>query len=235
MWTRWRPRPRYAKAKRRSKHDVYLSWDEWQVWYKGDPVQGSWTEAPHLAEEQYNLEDALVVGQWLNVFLRKSDVLKIACVAQIVNVISWMHTKTDGLLKFSSYDVFKLFSNNASGYALDALVKGPQVETKEFDFVPSLDVSASYDENTGNGAIFIVNRSQTDAVVTDVVWQNGSPDCVAEAWQLTGTDVKEVNTWDEPNRLRAKPIQPPAVADGKATLQLPPLSFTVLTTRRQPA
>ena len=226
---------RYVKAKRRSKHDVYLSWDEWQVWYKGDPTQGSWTEAPHLAEEQYNLEDALVVGQWLNVFLRKSDVLKIACVAQIVNVISWMHTKSDGLLKFPSYDVFKLFSNNASGHALDALVKAPQVETKQFDFVPALDVAASYDEATGSGAIFIVNRSQTDAVVTDVVWQNGSPDCVAEAWQLTGTDVKEVNTWDEPNRLRAKPIQPPAVADGKVTLQLPPLSFTVLTTRRQPA
>ena len=226
---------RYVKAKRRSKHDVYLSWDEWQVWYKGDPTQGSWTEAPHLAEEQYNLEDALVVGQWLNVFLRKSDVLKIACVAQIVNVISWMHTKSDGLLKFPSYDVFKLFSNHAGGHALDVLVKGPQVETKQFDFVPSLDVSASYDETTGNGAIFIVNRSQAEAVVTDVVWQHGSPDCVAEAWQLTGADVKEVNTWDEPNRLRAKPIQPPAVVDGKVTLQLPPLSFTVLTTRRQPA
>jgi alpha-L-arabinofuranosidase len=63
---------RYVKAKRRSKHDVFLSWDEWQVWYKGDPMQGNWTEAPHLAEEIYNLEDALVVAQWLNVFLRKS-------------------------------------------------------------------------------------------------------------------------------------------------------------------
>ena len=42
---------RYVKAKQRSKHDVYLSWDEWQVWYKGDPIQGNWTEAPHLAEE----------------------------------------------------------------------------------------------------------------------------------------------------------------------------------------
>ncbi len=92
-WTRWTATLRYVKAKRRSKHDVYLSWDEWQVWYKGDPVQGDWTEAPHLAEEIYNLEDALVVAQWLNVFLRKSDVLKIACVAQIVNVISWLHTR----------------------------------------------------------------------------------------------------------------------------------------------
>jgi alpha-L-arabinofuranosidase len=203
------------------------------VWYKGDPTKGSWTEAPHLAEEQYNLEDALVVGQWLNVFLRKADVLKIACVAQIVNVISWMHTNSDGLLKFPSYDVFRLVSNNARGSALDVAVKGPEVETKQFDFVPVLDVSASYDEVTGNGAIFVVNRSQTDAIVTEAVWQSGSPDCIAEAWQLTGPDVKEVNTWDEPDRLRARPMQPPAIVDGRATLQLPPLSFTVLTTRSQ--
>jgi alpha-N-arabinofuranosidase len=146
-----------------------------------------------------------------------------------------MHTKNDGLLKFPSFDVFKLVSNNARGSALDVAVKGPQVETKEFDFVPALDVSASYDESTGEGAIFVVNRSQTDAIVTEVVWQSGSPDCIAAAWQLTGTDVKEVNTWDEPDRLRAKSIQPPAIVDGKATLQLPPLSFTVLTTRSQPA
>ena len=58
------------------------------------PMQGEWTEAPHLAEEIYNLEDALVVAQWLNVFLRKCDVLKIGCVAQIVNIISWLQTTT---------------------------------------------------------------------------------------------------------------------------------------------
>ena len=77
---------------------MYLSWDEWQVWYKGDPVQGNWTEAPHLAEEIYNLEDALVVAQWLNVFLRKSQVIKIACVAQIVNVIAPIQTRGDDML-----------------------------------------------------------------------------------------------------------------------------------------
>jgi alpha-N-arabinofuranosidase len=124
---------RYVKAKQRSKHDVYLSWDEWQVWYKGNPVQGNWTEAPHLAEEIYNLEDALVVAQWLNVFLRKSHVLKIACVAQIVNVISWLHTRHDGLLKQPSYYAFKLVSNLARGEALDILVKAPELETKQYD------------------------------------------------------------------------------------------------------
>jgi alpha-L-arabinofuranosidase len=222
---------RYVKAKLRSKHDVYLSWDEWQVWYKGDPVQGNWTEAPHLAEETYNLEDALVVAQWLNVFLRKSQVLKIACVAQIVNVISWLHTRSDGLLKHPSYYAFKLVSNYARGAALDVLVKAPTLETKQYDGVPVLDVSASYDAETQQGALFIVNRSQTESVTTDLVWQDGKAVRVDQAWQIAGNDPKAANSWEAPNQLAAQAISAPAVADGRATVTLPPLSFTVLTTR----
>ena len=222
---------RYVKAQRRSKHDIYLSWDEWQVWYKGDPLQGNWNEAPHLAEEMYNLEDALVVGQWLNVFLRKSHVLKIACVAQIVNVISWIHTRSDELLKHPSYYVFELVSNYARGRALDALVKAPHVETKQFGDVPMLDVSASYDEVSGNGALFIVNRSLTESVATDLLWQDGRKVVMGDAWQLAGADPKAGNTWENRNALTAQPIAAPRASDGQATLLLPPLSFTVLTTR----
>jgi alpha-N-arabinofuranosidase len=221
---------RYVKAKRRSKHDIYLSWDEWQVWYKGDPVQGSWTEAPHLAEEIYNLEDALVVAQWLNVFLRKSHVLKIACVAQIVNTISWLHTRPEGLLKHPSYYVFKLVSNLARGEALNVHVKGPTIETKQHDAVPALDVSASYNMETQEGAIFLVNRSQTEAVTTDLVWQDGQALQVEEAWQLSGGDPKAANSWEAPEQVVAKVIPAPKIDTGRATLSLPPLSFTVLTT-----
>jgi alpha-N-arabinofuranosidase len=222
---------RYVKAKRRSQHDVYLSWDEWQVWYKGDPLQGNWTEAPHLAEEAYNLEDALVVAQWLNVFLRKSDVLKIACVAQIVNIISWLQTKRDGLLKQTSYYPFKLVSNYARGLALDVQVNAPVVDTKKYGPVPMLDVSASHDAENGAGAVFIVNRSQTESVTTELIWQVGVPQTVSQAFQLAGTDVRAANTWDDPNFTTAQPIPAPVIADSKATLELPPLSFTVLTTQ----
>jgi len=221
---------RYVKAKRRSKHDIYLSWDEWQAWYKGDPTQGNWMEAPHLAEELYNLEDALVVAQWLNVFLRKSYVLKIACVAQIVNVISWLHTRSDGLLKHPSYYVFKLVSNLARGEALDVRVKSPNVETRDYDAVPTLDVSASYDVETQKGAVFLVNRSQTESVVTDLLWQDGQALQIDQVWQLTGNDPKAVNTWDASEELVAKNISIPAIDAGRATLNLPPLSFTVLST-----
>jgi alpha-L-arabinofuranosidase len=221
---------RYVKAKNRSKHDVYLSWDEWQVWYKGDPMQGNWTEAPHLAEEVYNLEDALVVAQWLNVFLRKSHVLKIACVAQIVNVISWLHTRGDQLLKHPSFYAFKLVSNHARGDALDVNVKAPMLDTNLYDSVPALDVSASFDAETNQGAVFLVNRNQTEAVTTEIVWQDGKDVQIEQAWQLSGSDPKAVNSWEDPDHLVAATITVPAVDSSRTTLTLPPLSFTVLKT-----
>jgi alpha-N-arabinofuranosidase len=144
---------RYVKAKQRSTHDVYLSWDEWNVWYRArspKDERGNWTEAPHLIEEEYNLEDALLVAQWMNVFLRKSDVLKIACLAQIVNVIAPILTMRDGLLKQSIFYPIMLFSRLASGAAFDVKVKSPCYETRQFGDMPLLDVSASIDEENGS-------------------------------------------------------------------------------------
>ena len=219
---------RYVKAKNRSKHDVHLSWDEWQVWYKDRSGRGGWTEAPHLSEEVYNLEDALVVGQWLNVFLRKCDVIKIACVAQIVNVISWLQTTRDGLLKQTSFYPFLWVSNFARGRSLDLLVKAPLVETQQYGGVPALDVSASHDPATGDGAVFVVNRSQSDAIVAEFIWQDSAPQHVSEVWQLTGDDPKAVNTFANPDAVTPQKLAAPQVQDGKIGLRLPPLSFTAI-------
>ena len=217
---------RYVKAKTRSKHDVYLSWDEWQVWYKDRGGRGGWTEAPHLCEEIYNLEDALVVAQWLNVFLRKCDVLKVACVAQVVNIISWLQTTTDGLLKQISFYPFKLVSTMARGNSLDLLVQAPLHETPKYGDQPLLDVSASPDPATGKGAIFIVNRSQTESLTITLHWQSDAPTAINDVWQLSGTDVKAANTWDNPNNIVAQQLNAPPLQDGQATVSLPPLSFS---------
>ena len=224
---------RYAKAKTRSKREVYLSWDEWMVWYKAAGPEfntGHWTEAPHLSEEIYNLEDALVVAQWLNVFLRRADVVKIACLAQSVNVISPIHTTRDGLLKHSVYYPFMLFSKLAAGTALDVLVKTPQYATQRFGDMPLLDVSASYDEANGAGAVFIVNRSQSESLPLNLHWQDKTPRSIA-AYQLAGTDPKAANSFENPNLLTAVSIAAPAISDSSASLVLPPLSFTALDVR----
>jgi alpha-N-arabinofuranosidase len=222
---------RYVKAKNRSKHDVFLSWDEWNVWYKATltrDVKGGWTEAPHLIEEIYNLEDALVVAQWLNVFLRKSDVLKVACIAQIVNVIAPILTTRDAMLKQSIFYPLMLFSRLASGNALDVLVKAPMHETKQFGNMPLLDVSASHNEETGEQAVFIVNRSQTDNITVDLNWQDMKPKSIKSVQQVAGTDPKAANTYENPNQIIAVAVKAPTIQDGTTTLILPPLSFTAI-------
>lgn len=222
---------RYVKAKNRSKHDVFLSWDEWNVWYKAtkpEDMRGSWTEAPHLIEEVYNLEDALVVAQWMNVFLRKSDTIKVACLAQIVNVIAPILTTRESMLKQSIFYPFMLFSRLAAGSALSVAVKGPVAPTKQYGDMPALDVSASYDESTGKAAVFIVNRSMTDCIPATLNWQSGAPQSIDAAYQLSGTDPKAANTYEDPNQVVSVAIQPPTIENGVSTLMLPPMSFTAL-------
>ena len=97
--------------------------------------------------------------------------------------------------------------------------------------VPALDVSASYDVEQQQGALFLVNRHQKEAVVTDLIWQNGKTVQVEKVWQLAGSDPKETNSWEEPNRLVIKAISAPNAKDDQVTVQLPPLSFTAITFR----
>jgi alpha-L-arabinofuranosidase len=225
---------RYVKAKHRSKRDVYLSWDEWNVWYKArerKDMQGNWTEAPHLIEEIYNLEDALVVAQWMNVFLRRADVLKIACLAQAVNVIAPILTTHDAVLKQSIYYPFMLFSKLAAGTALDVAVKAPLYQTAKFGDMPLLDVSASYDEASNASAIFIVNRSQTESLPVDLHWQDRGPQSINAVYQLAGTDPKAANSFESPNLITSVAVAAPSVSDKTATLTLPPLSFTAIDAR----
>ena len=84
----------YIKAKKRSKKNVTISFDEWNVWYHSNEqdkkiLEGDdWPDAPHLLEDIYNFEDVLQVGSVLNTFIRRADRVKIACIAQLVNVIA---------------------------------------------------------------------------------------------------------------------------------------------------
>ena len=91
-----------VKAIKRSRKTIYLSFDEWNVWYRthGTPNRNDqpqrWAQAPRLLEEVYTFEDALVVGLLLNTLLRNCDRVRMACLAQLVNVIAPIMTETGG-------------------------------------------------------------------------------------------------------------------------------------------
>ena len=105
------------------------------------------------------------------------------------------------------------------------------VETNRFGDVPMLDVAGSYDAESGNGALFLVNRSQNESVAAQLNWQGLAPSTVGEVWRLSGTDVKAANTFAHPDTLVARQVAAPPVNEGTAELELPPLSFTAISVR----
>jgi alpha-N-arabinofuranosidase len=221
---------RFMQGRLRSRHRVKLSWDEWNVWYKDRSGRGGWREAPPLSEEVYNLEDALVVAQWLNVLLRRCDVLEIACIAQVVNTIAPLTTRGPELLRQTTFYPFVLVAQNAVGVALDPLVSAPHIETPRYGPQPLLDVAASYDEALQRGTVFLVNRSQTQPLSTTIRWQGAAPRQIVNATQLSGDNPKRVNTFAQPHAVVPVSIAVPPIGANQLTIELPPLSFTVLTT-----
>jgi alpha-N-arabinofuranosidase len=160
--------------------------------------------------------------------LRKSNILKIACLAQIVNVIAPLVTTRDAVLKQSIFYPFALFSRLASGEALDVLVKAPLHSTSRYGDVPLLDVSASYDAAANASAVFIVNRSQTEAVTIDLKWQDLAPRALVGVHQVAGTDPKAINSFDMPNAVISRQVAAPTLDGKTAILVVPPLSFTAI-------
>ncbi len=100
---------------------IYIAWDEWNVWYRarGDSQRGR-----RILEERYNLEDALVVATFLNTFVNNAHIIKIANMAQLVNVIAPMFTDEKRLFLQTIYYPLALFANNTKGKALELLVEG---------------------------------------------------------------------------------------------------------------
>lgn len=88
----------YIKAKKKSKKKIYLSLDEWNVWKTQGTsrAQQHWEIAPPEFEDVYNLEDALVVGCCLISLLKHADRVKMACIAQLINVIAPIMTENGG-------------------------------------------------------------------------------------------------------------------------------------------
>ena len=221
----------YVRAVKKSSKQVYLSFDEWNVWYKArgtEHQKGNWAQAPHLIEEDYNLEDALVVAQYLNSFIRNTDIVKMACLAQIVNVIAPVLTRENGILLQSIYHPFVRYSALASGDSLTPVVAGPMYLAGDRGEVPALDVSASYDGPNGRATVFAVNRDSENSITATLSITGRSVSGAGEGWLLTGDSPKAHNDWDAPGRVTPVSCEV-AVEDGVARVVMPPMSIVTVT------
>jgi alpha-N-arabinofuranosidase len=223
---------RFVQARNKSKKRHYLCFDEWNVWYRArsaEDTNGSGKFAPPLIEEHYNLEDALVVAGFLNSFIRHADVLKIANIAQIVNVIAPILTRGDDMLLQTIYYSFLMYAQRQDGIALQPVVKGPGYESASYGYVNDIDTSAIL----GDGLlhVFLVNRSIKETAEIEIDHGRGKLVSVISGEVVNGPGPDVRNTYENPNAISNQPLKTIKISEGKANVQLPPLSVSAITFR----
>jgi alpha-N-arabinofuranosidase len=228
----------YVQALQRSSKKLWLSFDEWNVWYRARDAKatdGKGAPAPPLLEEVYNLEDALLVGGFVNTLLRNSDRVRVACLAQLVNVIAPLVTSETAILRQSTYYPYSWALRYAKGRVLDVRVEsdtypiradGLQADFARNGDVPFVDVVATVDDGARQAAALMLNRDLDGEREVVLEFEGVTPTRVLACDTLTGPDLKAVNTFAEPRRVAPQRLEAPAAGD-RMIFKLPPRSYTV--------
>ena len=229
----------YVQAMRRSSKKLWLSFDEWNVWYRarsGAAVNGNRAFAPKLLEEVYNLEDALLVGGFINTLLRNADRVRVACLAQLVNVIAPLVTNATGVLRQSTWYPYSWALKYARGRVLDLRIESDSYPIRaaglQADFarnadVPFVDVIATLNPENGEACLLMLNRDSDAERELVVDWREMTPTRVLACETLTGNDLKAFNTFEQPQRVVPRALDAPKPGN-RMTFKLPSRSYTVL-------
>ena len=228
----------YVQGLKRSSKRLWLSFDEWNVWYRARGPQhldGKGQFAPKLLEEVYNLEDALLTGGFLNTLMRQSERVRVACLAQLVNVIAPLVTNETGILRQSIFFPYEMALKYAHGRMLDIQVEsetypiraaGLRADFARNENVPFLDVVATYDAKQKRVAVFVLNRDLDNERELALDFEDIAPTKVLAAETVTGTDLKAFNTFESPNRVGLSKLDA-TKAGTKMTLKVPARSYSV--------
>ena len=223
-----------VKGKKHSKKQINLSFDEWNVWYHSNEQdkeiwkREKWDRALPLLEDIYNFEDALLVGSMLLTLLRNADRVKIACLAQLVNVIAPIMTRNGGgCWAQTTYYPFLHASLYGRGTALKAIVQSPVYDCSDYEGVPTVDTAATMGDD-GSVTVFCVNRDLTEDCLLDLDLRSFGALEMEEHIVLHHDDVKAVNTEECPDRVVPVTVQNAKTDGGRAQVALPALSWNVL-------
>lgn len=218
-----------VKAQKRSKKRINLSFDEWNVWYHSnqqDDETAPWQKAPHLLEDIYNFEDSLLVGSLLITLLKNSDRVKMACLAQLVNVIAPIMTNDNGVWYQSIFYPFMQVLNLGKGVALTPHVAVDSYQSREFAVVPYLDSIATYDQDNHQLVIFAENKHQKDELELDLTIKDLIIDNIKEATEFCGYAPKQTN---EDGAMKLHRLTDVEIHNhNQLTAHLQPLSWNVI-------
>ena len=225
-----------VKANKRSKHRVSISFDEWNVWYHSNAMDkdvlggnAGWPHAPRLLEDAYNFEDVLQVGCILNTFIRRSDVVKIACIAQLVNVIAPIMTEPKGAAwRQTIYYPYYFASIYGRGYALNLTVKCPGYDSDVADNVPFIDISGVHNDKEGTLTFFAVNRHGGEILNVEIDLQGFGAARIIDHQLMTHTSLEATNSLENQANVAPTKGSGAKVTGTTVNVNLPAHSYQML-------
>lgn len=197
----------YISGKNKSSKRINLSIDEWNVVYRPHgkiPKDARWTKAPHEIEDVYNLEDALLVGNILISMLNHADRVKIACIAQLVNVIAPIMTSDTSAWRQTIFFPFSNCSKYAKGTVLKNIVECERYDSKQFTDVPYVSSAVVYNEEAESIVIFVVNKDLHEDATLTVDLRQFEKLKIDKQIVLNHNDIKAVNTENDPNNVHER-------------------------------
>jgi alpha-L-arabinofuranosidase len=220
-------------AKRRSPKRIMLSFDEWNVWYKARSeehlAKPGWPIAPRLLEEVYDLQDALMVGGALITLLNNADRVKVACLAQLVNVIGPILTEPGGgSWRQTIFHPFKLVTQHAHGSVLQTKVQSTHYETKTAGAAEHLVAAAVHDERQRKVVFFVLNREASGEVELSIDLRGFPTITGCDVHEISGGDLLATNTAQTPDAVQPSEHKESSVKPDNITARLRPLSWNVL-------
>lgn len=203
---------------------IGLMVDEWGCWFDVEPGTN-----PGFLYQQSTMRDALVAAVSLNIFNRHCDRVKLACIAQMVNVLqSVVLTEGDKMILTPTYHVFHMYRHHQGAQLLDSELAGTETAGAGESSVPALQESVSMQED-GTVIVTIANMSVEKSYPVDLVFMEKKPES-AEARILTN-EMHAKNTFEEPDVVKEEDFDGVTLTERGASFTIPACSVVSLRLR----
>lgn len=197
---------------------VAMAIDEWGIWVDNEP-----DTAPGFLYQQNTMRSAMCAALMLHIFHRHADRIRIANLAQTINVLqAIILTEGDRLVLTPTYHVFNLFKGHQDGRYLPASLEEEPTHLREG--LPQVDLSASIKD--GKLTVSLVNLSAESQASLSLDIKGGTPS--AASGQLLQGRPTAHNSFEHPTRVTTSTLQELSLQDGVLRLTLPPCAIASL-------
>lgn len=223
----------YVKAWKRSDKTIYISFDEWGVWSVPDKVvaasvdESPWQVAPHLSEQIYTMEDALLFSSMMMNFLKYADRIKIACQSLLTNISAAIMTQEKGEVWVQPiYYPFMHMATYGHGKVLQGVDEIASYGCALRKQVPYVDYVTVHNEEKAEVVFYAVNRACEEEEISLELQGFEALDVIEHVAMYT-KDRKATNL-ENHDLVKPKQIDESKLEGNVLTSKLPPLSWNMV-------